>query len=260
MKKLLTIALLAVISLPVLALSRDSVYQHQQPLTILDSLKQQVSLLQSDSLKAGVYAKIAAQYINYDTIADRKTKLAYQTEALSYTMLALHGYSRYNDSIGLRLCFNNLAKVYRSQKKKYSQAKWFILQSNTLSRSMNDIPNIITSLNTLAGIKIDIKDYDLAKRDLNEALQLSSKNHMPLAEAATQGSYAVLYSHLKDFNKEALATKRHDFILDSIRKAAEARLMAKVNVQDSILRKKKFSMITYKRTYKVNSAKRIASI
>jgi tetratricopeptide (TPR) repeat protein len=260
MKKLtLLILLLAALKLSAFAVNPDSVEQKSPTQTVVDSLKQQLSQTQGDSLKAFVYTKLASQYLNYDTISNKKTKLYYQNEALNYTMLALHGYSKYNDTVGLRITFNALAKVYRAQRK-FSQAKWFILQSNTLSRIKNDVPNIIASLTELAGIKMEIKDYSLAMGDLNEALKLSTTHHYPKAESAIQESYALLYSHLKEYDKEAIAMKRHNFIDDSISKAEQTQLLAKLNVQDSAQSKKKLTTVTYKRVYKVNSSKRIASI
>ena len=139
-----------------------------------DTLKDKLSVT-SDSLKGALYAQIAAEYLHYDTISNKKTKLSYQNEAISNTLKALQYYSRYDDTVGLRTSFDNLAIVYRSQKK-YSQAKWFILQSNTISRIKNDVPNIISSLLILASVKTAIKDYSLAMRDLNEALSLSGND------------------------------------------------------------------------------------
>ncbi|CAF1546581.1 unnamed protein product, partial [Didymodactylos carnosus] len=100
-------------------------------------------------------------------------------------MLALHVYSGMNDSLGQRTCYNNLSKIYRSQHN-YSQAKWFILQSNTISRLKHDVPNIIASLIELSAIKSDIKDYTLAMGDLNEALKIAVKNKDPRNESAVQ--------------------------------------------------------------------------
>jgi hypothetical protein len=262
MKKLITIVIILSFgsTLSVFATGTDSVKQTLPVVTItLDSLKQQLKLTDNDSLKSGLYTQIAARYLQYDTITNKKTKLAYQNEALSYTLLALHSYSKYNDTTGLITCFNNLSKVYRSQKK-YSQAKWFILQSNTLSRIQKNAPNIITSLMELAGIKMDIKDYTLAMRDLDEALKLSSTNHYARAESAVEQNYALLYSRMKNYTKEAIALKRHNFIDDSIRRNEEAQLLAKLNTRDSLQVKKKVNTISYRKPYKGNSLKRIASI
>lgn len=233
--------------------------QSTQTLTLLDSLKQQVDFTANDTAKSILYSQIADEYLKYDAISDRKTKQLYQNQALTYTYLALHLYSHLSDTIGLRNCFNNLSRVYRSQRK-YPQAKWFILQSNTLSRAKNDVPNILASLIVLANIKMDIKDYTLAMRDLNEALQLSAANHYPKVEANVQESYALLYSHLKEYNKETIALKRRDFIIDSINKKAADSLIAKTRDSLSLQTKKKVFSTVSRKVYKTNSSKRIASL
>lgn len=219
----------------------------------LDSLKHQVTLT-SDSLKAPLYTKIADSYLNYDTITSKRKRYIYEENAIAYTLQAIHYYSRYNDTAGLRLSFNNLTKVYRSEKK-YSQAKWFILQSNTLSRAKNDVPNIISSLLELALIKTDIKDYKLAMRDLNEALTLSSTHHFPKTEADVQMGYVTLYNNMKLYTKADKALKRHDAINDSIHRSQDAKIAM---AADSVQRKKKVYLTSNKRLYKANSSRRIA--
>jgi tetratricopeptide (TPR) repeat protein len=133
----------------------------------------------------------------------------------------------------LRISFDNLAKVYHAQRK-YTQAKWFILQSNTLSRDKKDSLNIIASLIELASIKSAINDYSLAMRDLNEALNISSKNHYPQQESEVQLNYALLYNNMKNYVKAATALKRHQTIDDSIKRDEEAKLIAKQNTKDSL--------------------------
>ena len=216
------------LSMSLSVLQSDSLKQqikHNYQLTIgrllklndIDSLKQQVKLAANDTLKALIYTRIAAIYLNYDTISTKRKQLTYQNEAINYTLLAIQRYAVYDDTTGLRLSFDNLAKVYSAQKK-YSQAKWFILQSNTLSRAKNDTPNIIASLLTLSLVKTDIKDYSLAMRDLNEALQLSITNHSQKAELEILRNYALLYHQLKNYPKEALVLKKRDSLEESFRK------------------------------------------
>ena len=258
MKKLTLLALLTIFKFAAFAGRIDTTYQ-QQKVSLIDSLQQKLDKETNDSLKSAIYADIARQYLGYDTITNKKNKLYYQNQALNYTMMALHSYSRFNDSTGLFVSFANLARVYRSQKK-YSQAKWFILQANTLARAKYDQPAIISTLTELAGIKMDIKDYELANRDLDEALKISTSNHYPLAEALVQKGYALLYSHLKKYDREAKAMRRHDYIIDSIKKAEERKLIAKLNVQNLAQRKKKLNLISYRRNSRTNLVKRIASI
>jgi hypothetical protein len=249
MKKL---ALFIILILAVTRISAHTVTDTVQivALTPLDSLKQELRINEYDSLKAGLYTQIAALYLDYDKITNKREKTNYQNEAINYTLMAMRNYSKYNDTVGMRNSFDNLVKVYRAQRK-FSQAKWFVLQSNTLSRAIHDVPNIISSLLQLAAIKTDIKDYSLAMRDLNEALKLSTDNRFAKTEAKVQESYALLYNKMKNYTKEATALKRRDFINDSIRKA-EAQL-AKVVAADSAQSKKK--LLTAKKTKPVSSRK-----
>lgn len=232
--------------------------QNPAPIAVL---KQQLNLVTNDTLRGAYYQKIADYYLlKYDSVANRKTKLAYQEAAIEYTMKALHGFSRYSNNRGLRTCYNNLARVYKDQRK-FSQAKWFILQSNTLSRQWNDVPNIISSLVVLADIKIAIKDYSLAKGDLEEALTLSTQNKFAQQESIVQVSFSNLYTNLKDPKKAALALKRHDFIEDSLAKAEEAQRLAELKTQDSTQQvKKKLLTSVGKKTLKPNSGKKIVSL
>src|SRR5437868_1727734 len=178
--------------------------QSSLSINVIDSLKKQLSIAEDDSLKASLYSKIAAQYLRYDSTASKKERHSYQNEAISNTLSAIHHYSKYDDSVGLRNSFDVLAKVYHTQHK-YIQAKWFIIQSNSISRVINDNPNIIASLLEMASIKADIKDYKLAARDLNEALAISSRNHMTKQEADVQLHYAMFYNVTKNAEKAAAA-------------------------------------------------------
>ncbi|MBS1501315.1 MAG: tetratricopeptide repeat protein [Bacteroidetes bacterium] len=233
----------------------DSLLQKVVPTySRVDSLQKQLSLA-PDSLKGAIYTQLAAQYQGYDTISNRKRRLACEENVLSNTYSALHYYSRYNDTTGLRTCFDNLARVYHAQKK-YPQAKWFILQSNTLSRAKNDNPNIITSLIELASIKTDIKDYQLAMRDLNEALTLSSKNHYPLQEEQVQLSCALLYNRMKNPGKAAIALKRYKAIGDSMHRADVIRIAKNDSVQ--AVKKKLYTSNSRKR-YKLRSGGKTSS-
>jgi tetratricopeptide (TPR) repeat protein len=231
----------------------------------LDSLKQKLQIT-SDSLKGPIYTEIAGHYMHYDTVLNRHVRYYYQGEALNYTMLALHIYSSNSDSLGMRTCYTNLAKIHRDQRN-FSQAKWFILQSNAISRQKHDIPNTITSLIELAAIKSDIKDYKLAVADLNEALKIAVKSKDARSESAVQVGYADLYRHMKDYDKAALAIQKHEAIDDSIRKAEEAKLAVvvkqdsvQIKKQDSVITKKKVYTSNFKRGSKLSSAKHTVSL
>ncbi|MDR3694001.1 hypothetical protein [Mucilaginibacter sp.] len=228
----------------------------------LDSLKQELSITKSDTLKAVLNTRMALKYLDYDTITSKSKRYEYQNRAIEYTLQAIRQYAIYNDSIGLRICYDNLAKVYHAQRK-FAQAKWFILQSNTLSRTKNDTPNIITSLLTLAAIKSDIKDYTLAMGDLDEALKLSIATHAPKAQIEVLKNYAQLYNLLQNHPKEAAVLKKRDSLLDSIRKSDEA-LLAKIAAlkkkQELQQAKKKLYSAAPRKSSKNSSPAKIASL
>ncbi|MFD2865005.1 hypothetical protein [Mucilaginibacter antarcticus] len=221
---------------------------------ILDSLRTQLDTTTNDTVKASLYNQMVSRYLDYDKL-DLKTKKYYQSQALSYTYLALHLYSGLADTVGLRDCFNSLSKVYRSQKK-YPQAKWFILQSNSLSRAKKDTTNIMASLLILANIKMEIKDYSLAMRDLNEVYKISQRIKSPKDESNVQQSYVLLYTHMKNYKKADIAAKRHDFIEDSLLNVEK---IALVKTQDTLQVKKKALPINKKLT-KASLNKKIASL
>ena len=246
-------------------MNRDSVKQRLAVMNV-DSLRLQLKLPAADLYKGLIFNEMANRYLGYDTISNRVTRVAYQSRALSYTMLSLHEYSRLNDSVGLRVSFDHLAKIYLSQKK-YSQAKWFILQSNTLSRAKKDAPNIVSSLMTLATIKGEQNDYSLAAGDLNEAIAISEKNHLQTLEMDVLKNYAMLYSRQKNYPKEELMLKKRDSIAESIKKAEEAKQMAALSAKDSadknkadFLNKKKVLSSNTRKLSKGNSGKKIASL
>ena len=222
--------------------------------TNIDTLKRLIGITNNDTLKSALYTQLATQYLNYNKL-EGNTKRNFQAQALYYTYEALHLYSRMNDSVGLRTSFDDLTKVYRSQHN-FIQAKWFAVQSNSLSRGLKDTPNILASLLVLANIKMDIKDYTLAMHDLNEALKLSKANHLPKDEAKIQDNYVLLYNRLKNYDKADLAAKRRDFINDSLLKDAQ-QLVAKT--QDTLRVKKKLPTTSRKST-KTSSARKIASL
>jgi len=69
--------------------------------------------------------------------------------------------------------FSDLAKLYIKQKR-FSEAKWYLLQSNSISRQENDDKHTIANLMDLALIKADMGDITLAQQDLAEARQLAA--------------------------------------------------------------------------------------
>jgi len=68
--------------------------------------------------------------------------------------------------------FSDLAQMYMKQNR-LAEAKWFLLQSITISRQQNDDRHTIANLLDLASVKADYGDYEQSKKDLAEARQLA---------------------------------------------------------------------------------------
>jgi hypothetical protein len=71
--------------------------------------------------------------------------------------------------------FSELAKLYIKQNR-FSEAKWFLLQSTIISRQQNNYALTIADLMDLAIVKANMGDSLQAQQDLAEAMQLSTAN------------------------------------------------------------------------------------
>lgn len=68
--------------------------------------------------------------------------------------------------------FSDLAKIY-IQQNRYAEAKWYLLQSNYISREQNDDKHTIANLIDLATIKAGLGDFTQAMQDLSEARNIA---------------------------------------------------------------------------------------
>lgn len=69
--------------------------------------------------------------------------------------------------------FSDLAQLYVKQNR-YSEAKWYFLQSSYLSRQQSNDKLTIFNLTKLAMVKLQIGDFVLAREDLREARDLAA--------------------------------------------------------------------------------------
>lgn len=92
---------------------------------------------------------------------------------LKYTLLINNGLNRKKKE---QACYLQLGKIYL-EAKRYTESKWFYIQSLTLSDQLNLYPQKIESLLLLAKVKNKIKDYNLALGDLKLAKNLIKKGY-----------------------------------------------------------------------------------
>ena len=97
--------------------------------------------------------------------------------------------------------FSDLAGVY-IKLHRLSEAKWYLLQSNSISREENDDKHTIANLISLASVKTDIGDSVSARADLVEAHELANVRGMK--EKAEEINQKIQWL---DQNKPVPATK-----------------------------------------------------
>ena len=87
--------------------------------------------------------------------------------------------------------FSDLAALY-VKLHRWSEAKWYYLQSNNISREQNDVKHTMSNLLGLAGIKTSIGDISSARADLIEARDLSRSLGMPTQTADIEKQILLL--------------------------------------------------------------------
>lgn len=201
---------------------------------------------------------IRSQTIKADTLNQMALKLAVPgasnsdlNEAIGLIMKGLHTYSKFRDSTGMRETFDHLALVYHLQKK-YVQAKWFYIQSNSYARDMRDTANIIHSLIALSSVKADIKDFEMADRDLAEAVSLARNQPGIDAEIEVQNSIAEYYTKRGIPKKIDAAINRIAFLKDSVAKRDTPKVV-EVKKQPIITKPKPFAPKTNDNTNRIIS-------
>lgn len=81
----------------------------------------------------------------------------------------------YNQFYDASCSFSGLARLYMG-KRKFSEAKWYLLQSISLSKQTHDDKHTISGLIDLSLVKASIGDFVQAKQDLDEARGIAITN------------------------------------------------------------------------------------
>ena len=184
------------------ALSGDldkSISFYKEALSIKEELKDKNEIIKTNH-KLGTIAKHNRQYDEAINFYENAIKTAsgikstsllpqlYLEIALIKTLQVKNGeaeylvlkkalplFTRQGNRQGRINSFQALAGIYHQQNR-YSEAKWFYIQANTLARKLGDKNSIISSLINLARIKYVQGQYPLALKDYKEAEILASKN------------------------------------------------------------------------------------
>ncbi len=94
----------------------------------------------------------------------------------AFLMKNLRHSARYG-SDAMRIQFDNLTNFYFSHKR-FSEAKWYVLRSNAISRQQKNYTQVIGSLLVLADVKSSLGDFKQANADLFEAKTIAASHSM----------------------------------------------------------------------------------
>ena len=153
----------------------------------------------------------------YMTLADILTSQKNFKEAESLVLkkaLPLYYYGL-KDKTGTIKCYDQLAETYHQQRK-FSEAKWFYIQSNMLARKINSSSGIVNSLINLAHVKMSIGDYQLALSDYKEAEQLSVKNRYTYKLVEIKSDLAEVYAKLGNSGAASSAFSEFRILKDAL--------------------------------------------
>ncbi|HQS51198.1 MAG: hypothetical protein B7X86_04215 [Sphingobacteriales bacterium 17-39-43] len=158
-----------------------------------EALKYNEAILMID-LNAKNNRFLAEAYMDHAEILTSQKNFTEAESLVLRKALPLYYYGL-KDKIGTIRCYDQLADTYHQQKK-FTQAKWFYIQSNMLARKINNPLEIVNSLINLAHVKMSIGDYQLALMDYKEAEQLSVKNRYTNKLIELKSNLADVYNKL----------------------------------------------------------------
>lgn len=124
-------------------------------------------------------------------------------------------YYKLKDKPGTMKCYDQLALIYQQQRR-FSEAKWFNIQSNMVARKINDPSGIVNSLINLAHVKMSIGDHLLALKDIKEAEQLSLKHKFNYKLIEIKSDLAELYTKMGDPVAANLAFSEFSVLKDAL--------------------------------------------
>jgi tetratricopeptide (TPR) repeat protein len=181
---------------------------------------------------ADLNAKSAKNYVNLANV--RRLQQRFSDAEFMIIRRALPLYRSAGYVPGRIGCFDALGHIYHDQKR-YSEAKWYFLQANTLARTLKDTVAIAESLINTGRVKTSISDYKLALKDFREAERLAQKHKYLKQLRDVNDAFAELYS--KTGNKDAsfVSLRMYGQLKDSMHALEQEKIAVAKNVKPLII-------------------------
>lgn len=155
----------------------------------------------------------AEAYINIAYMKGMQQK--YNDAETDIIRKALPLFSSVGNKRGRMLCFTTLSELYMIQKR-YSEAKWYLLQADALTDILNDKEAKVANLIKLAEVKNAIGDHDLALDNYKLAEQLSLENNFTEKLAEIKGEIGETYWKMGNYTAANNALKEYTQLKDTI--------------------------------------------
>lgn len=146
-------------------------------------------------------------YLNLASIWTAQKKYKDAEAIIMDKALPLFAY-KIHDKLGSMRCYDQLAEIFVLQKR-FSEAKWFYIQSNMVARKLNNSTGIVNSLVSLGHVKMSIGDHHLALTDFREAEQLSISNKYRFKLVEIKNDLSKVYAAMG--NKSAANSALSEF-------------------------------------------------
>ncbi len=132
--------------------------------------------LQKNNSISHIPNKLKLNGLQVQPLALEQCEFSLEVAEVTVMEMAKHNmrFRIYNDA---SYNFSDLAQIY-IKLHRLSEAKWYLLQSNNISRQENDDKHTISNLINLAAVKVDIGDIPSAKADLLEARDMARAKAM----------------------------------------------------------------------------------
>lgn len=164
-------------------------------------------LIMAESLVSRNNRQLGEVYLNLASIWAAQHKFKDAEALIMNKALPLFAY-KIHDKIGLMRSFDQLAAIFQLQKR-FSEAKWFYIQSNMVARKLNNSTGIVNSLVSLGNVKMSIGDHQLALTDFREAERLSISNKYRFKLVEIKADLSKVYAALG--NKSAASSALSEF-------------------------------------------------
>lgn len=163
--------------------------EYQKALIQNQSVIQLYTALRKSAFVADAYLELAENQL-----------LLHRYDEAEYNIIkkALPGFTRLGNKAGRMKCFQSLSVLYYSQKR-YSEAKWFCIQTHALAEKLNDKQALIGSLIHMAEVKNALEDHQDALRDYKKAELLAIQNKYPVKLIEIKGDMGETYNKLGNY-------------------------------------------------------------